>query len=156
MDLKVKNYKKVILYGISFAVLLTLIKWLEIQYVVFENSFEIYASAIALIFTALGVWLALKLAKPNVETKIVEKEVFVKQIDEFKINQAAVDQLGLSGREVEVLQCMANGLSNQEIANRLFISLNTVKTHISRIFEKMQVKRRTQAIDTAKSLFIIS
>ena len=68
MSLQVKNYKQIILYGISFAAILALIKWLEIRYVVFQNSFEIYAGAIALIFTVLGIWLALKLAKPKIET----------------------------------------------------------------------------------------
>jgi NarL family two-component system response regulator LiaR len=153
MSLQVKGYRQIILYGISFAFLLTLLKWLEIRYVVFQNSFEIYAGAIALIFTMLGVWLALKLAKP---TKIIEKEVFINRVDEFVFNQAAADNLGLSNREIEVLQLMANGLSNQEIADELFISLNTIKTHISRIFEKMNVKRRTQAIELAKNRSIIS
>ncbi|WP_316766276.1 response regulator transcription factor [Pedobacter frigiditerrae] len=156
MSLQVKNYKQIILYGISFAFLLALLKWLEIRYVVFQNSFEIYAGAIALIFTVLGIWLALKLAKPTIQTKIIEKEVFINRVDEFIFNQAAADNLGLSAREIEVLQLMANGLSNQEIADKLFISLNTIKTHISRIFEKMDVKRRTQAIELAKNLSIIS
>ncbi|WP_316784041.1 response regulator transcription factor [Pedobacter frigiditerrae] len=156
MSLQVKNYKQTILYGISFAFLLALIKWLEIRYVIFQHSFEIYAGAIALIFTILGIWLALKLAKPRIETRIIEKEVFINRVDEFKFNRAAADNLGLSDREIEVLQLMANGLSNQEIADKLFISLNTIKTHISRIFEKMDVKRRTQAIELAKNLSIIS
>ncbi|RZJ48668.1 MAG: response regulator transcription factor, partial [Flavobacterium sp.] len=100
--------------------------------------------------------LALKLAKPKIETRIIEKEVFINRVDEFKFNRAAADNLGLSDREIEVLELMANGLSNQEIADKLFISLNTIKTHISRIFEKMDVKRRTQAIELAKNLSIIS
>ncbi|RZJ15938.1 MAG: response regulator transcription factor [Acinetobacter sp.] len=156
MSLQIKNYKQIILYGISFAFLLALLKWLEIRYVVFQHSFEIYAGAIALIFTILGIWLALKLAKPKIETRIIEKEVFINRVDEFKFNKAAADNLGLSDREIEVLQLMANGLSNQEIADKLFISLNTIKTHVSRIFEKMNVKRRTQAIELAKNLSIIS
>ncbi|MFA6276576.1 MAG: LuxR C-terminal-related transcriptional regulator [Pedobacter sp.] len=156
MSSKIKNYKQIILYGISFAALLALLKWLEIRFVVFQNSFEIYAGAIAFIFTILGIWLALKLAKPTVRTKIIEKEIFINKVDEFIFNRAAANRLGLSSRELEVLQLMANGLSNQEIADQLFISLNTVKTHISRIFEKMDVKRRTKAIESAKSLSIIS
>ncbi len=114
-----------------------------------------YAGAIAIIFTSLGIWIALKLSKPKIETKIVEKHIF-KIKDEFVFNAAAFDELGLSKREVEVLQLMANGLSNQEIADKLFVSLNTIKTHISRLFEKMEVKRRTQAIEIAKKLSLIA
>lgn len=154
MSLNFKKYKQVLLYALVFAMLVITLKWLEIRYVLVQNSFEIYAGAIALIFTVLGIWLALKLAKPKVETKIIEKQVFI-NTDQFNFNEQAFLSLGLSKRELAVLQLMADGYSNQEIADQLFVSLNTIKTHISRLFEKMEVKRRTQAVELAKKLSLI-
>lgn len=153
--LQIKKYKQVISYGIGLAALLIIVKWLEVRFIVLHYAFEIYAGAIALIFTALGVWLAQKLAKPKIETKIIEKEIPVNAPSAFIFNELAFAQLGLSKRELSVLQLMADGLSNQEIADELFVSLNTIKTHISRLFEKMEVKRRTQAVELAKKLSII-
>jgi ATP/maltotriose-dependent transcriptional regulator MalT len=71
------------------------------------------------------------------------------------LNQKELQNLGLSKREMEVLQLMAEGLSNHEIASRLFVSLNTIKTHSSKVFEKLEVNRRTQAVDKAKKLSLI-
>lgn len=145
----------------ALAVLLLLLRWMELRLLVFNHALEIYVAAIAVLFTALGIWLALKLAKPKVQvhTVVVEKEVevevFIHPDKPFVYNQTEVTKLGISGRELEVLQLMAEGLSNQEIAGRLFVSLNTVKTHSSNLFEKMDVKRRTQAIEKAKRLSII-
>jgi DNA-binding CsgD family transcriptional regulator len=149
------KHKHVILYGICLALLLFLLKWLELRFVILNHAFEIYIGAIALIFTGLGIWLALKLTKPKVKTVVVEKEVYIPQDDAFVLNERELEQMGISSRELEVLQLMAEGLSNQEIAGRLFVSLNTVKTHSSRLFEKMDVKRRTQAVEKAKRLRII-
>ncbi|MCU0327241.1 MAG: LuxR C-terminal-related transcriptional regulator [Spirosomaceae bacterium] len=150
-DFLTKN-KDTILYGISLAVLLFLLKWLEIRFVVINHAFEIYAGIIAVLFTALGIWLSMKLTKPKVQIQVIEKEVG----EEFILNEDELNRLGLSKRELEVLQLMADGLSNQEIANKLFVSLNTIKTHSSKVFEKLDVKRRTQAIEKAKRLSLIS
>lgn len=150
-DFLTKN-KDTILYGISLAVLLFLLKWLEIRFVVINHAFEIYAGIIAVLFTALGIWLSMKLTKPKVQIQVVEKEVE----EEFVLNEDELNRLGLSKRELEVLQLMADGLSNQEIADKLFVSLNTIKTHSSKVFEKLDVKRRTQAIEKAKRLSLIS
>ena len=147
--------KSILLYGGALATALFLLRWLELRFLVFAHAFEIYIGAIALIFTALGIWLALKLSGKKVETIVVEKEVYVDRDDVFTIDEAALSALGLSRRELEVLQSMSEGLSNQEIAEKLFVSLNTVKTHSSRIFEKLEVKRRTQAVEKAKRLCII-
>lgn len=149
------KHKHIILYGVCLALLLFLLKWLELRLIIINHAFEVYIGAIAAIFTALGIWLALKLTKPKVRTVIVEKEVYVQNGGEFTLNEQELQQLGLSNRELEVLQLMAAGLSNQEIAGRLFVSLNTIKTHSSRLFEKMDVKRRTQAVEKAKRLRII-
>lgn len=149
------RHRHILLYGASLAVLLFLLRWLELRFIIIDHAFQIYIGAIAAIFTALGIWLALKLTKPKVRTVIIEKEVHVTPPQVFARNLAEVDKLGLSVRELEVLQLMAEGLSNQEIAGRLFVSLNTVKTHSSNLFIKMDVKRRTQAIEKAKRLSII-
>ncbi|SKB85834.1 response regulator transcription factor [Dyadobacter psychrophilus] len=148
------KHRPTILYGISLALLLFLLKWLELRFIVINHIFEIYAGAIALLFTGLGIWLALKLTKPKVETVIVEKEVFI-DTKEFRFNAQEQARLGLSKRELEVLGLISEGLSNQEIAAQLFVSLNTVKTHSSRLFEKMEVKSRTQAVEKAKRLSLI-
>lgn len=144
-----------ILYGCSLAILLFLLKWLELRFMILNHAMEVYIGAIAVIFTALGIWIALKLTKPKVKTVVVEKEIYIHQGNGFAVNERALTQLGLSTRELEVLQLMAEGLSNQEIAACLFVSLNTIKTHSSKLFEKMDVRRRTQAVDKAKKLQII-
>jgi two-component system, NarL family, response regulator LiaR len=149
------KHKSTLLYGVSLAGLLFLLKWLEWRLLIIHHAFEIYAGIIACLFTALGIWLALKLSKPQTRTIVVEKPVYIQPTADFEINQGEVEKLGLSKRELEVLQLMSEGLSNQEIALRLFVSLNTVKTHSSNLFDKMEVKRRTQAIEKAKRLLII-
>ncbi|HTD40165.1 MAG TPA: response regulator transcription factor [Mucilaginibacter sp.] len=147
--------KQIIIYGIALAVLLFLLKWLETRYILLDQQLDIYLGIIAVLFTALGIWLALKIRKPKVETVIIEKKVVLATGPDFILNEDEVRRLNLSKRELEVLQLMADGLSNQEIAERLFVSLNTIKTHSAQIFEKMEVKRRTQAVDMAKRLSII-
>jgi NarL family two-component system response regulator LiaR len=147
--------KATILYSISLAFLLFLLKWLELRFIIFDHSFEIYIGFIALIFTALGIWLALKLSKPKIETVVVEKEVFVARNENFVLDISLVSQLELSKRELEILSLLAQGHSNQEIATKLFVSLSTVKTHIQNLFEKLDVKRRIQAVEKAKRLNLI-
>ena len=149
------KHRSVLLYGISLAILLFLLRWLELQFVIFDHALEIYVGAIAVIFTALGMWLALKLTKPKIEWVVVEKEIFIEKPKEFVFNEAEMNRLGISKRELEVLQLMAEGLSNAEIAGRLFVSLNTIKTHASNLFFKLDASRRTQAIEKAKSLALI-
>lgn len=149
------KHKRTILYGLSLALLLFVLRWLELRFLIFSFKLELYIGAIALLFMGLGIWIALKLSKPKKETIIVEKEVYVVPEKEFVLNEAELERLNVSKRELEVLQLMAEGLSNAEIAERLFVSLNTVKTHSSKVFEKLEVKRRTQAVETAKRLNII-
>lgn len=155
-DFLIRN-KHVIIYGISLAILLFLMRWLELRLMILNHAFEIYAGVIALIFTALGIWLALKLISPKVEIveQIVEKVYSSENANEFRLNEEVLNESGLSKRELEVLQLMATGLSNQEIAAHLFVSLNTIKTHTSKVFEKLDVSRRTQAVEKAKRLNLI-
>ncbi len=154
-DFIVKN-KLVLIYGIAMAALIFLLKWLELRFIIINHSFEVYIGLIALLFTALGIWLAIKLTKPKVRTVIIEKPVYISPSETFELNEQLIRKLNLSNRELEVLNLMANGLSNQEIAAQLYLSLNTVKTHSSNLFEKMEVKSRTQAIEKARRLSIIA
>lgn len=147
--------KSLIIYSISLAFLLFLLKWLELRFTIFSHSTEIYIGFIALIFTGLGIWLALKLSKPKIETVVVEKEVYVSKNENFVPNTELISQLELSKRELEVLALLAEGLSNEEIAAKLFVSLSTVKTHNQNLFEKLEVKRRIQAVEKAKRLHLI-
>ncbi len=138
-----------------------LLKWLELRFMIFNHSFEIYIGFIALIFTGLGIWLALKLSKPKIETLVVEKEVYVTTQENpdrpavFIRNASLISELQLSKRELEVLSLMAQGHSNEEIAAKIFVSLSTVKTHNQNLFVKLDVKRRTQAVEKARRLNII-
>lgn len=150
-----QKHRQVILYGISLALLLFVLKWLELRFLIIGHIIEIYVGAIALLFTGLGIWLAMKLTTPKVETRIVEREVYVTAGEEFSVNEPERLRLGLSLRELEVLQLISGGLSNQDIASRLFVSLNTIKTHSSRIFEKLDVRNRTQAVERARRLRLI-
>ena len=157
--------KATIVYSISLAFLLFFLKWLELRFIIFDHSFEIYIGFIAVIFTALGIWLALKLSKPKpdnyrVETVVIEKKVYVNRNDadryqDFILDTSLVSQLELSKRELEILSLLAQGHSNQEIAAKLFVSLSTVKTHNQNLFEKLEVERRTQAVEKAKRLNLI-
>lgn len=149
------QHKAVLLYGTSLALLLFLLRWLELRYIVFDYALEVYIGFIAFIFTSLGIWLALKLTNPQVKKIFIDRKILVHNAEPFSINEHEVNRLGLSKREVEVLQLMAEGYSNGEIAGNMFISLNTVKTHASKLFEKLDVKRRTQAIEKAKRLQLI-
>lgn len=149
------SFRQILIYGLSLAILLFLLKWLELRFIVYDYSMEIFVSAIALFFTGLGIWLALKLSRPKIQTVVVEREVIINGDAEFKFNEEMFKELGLTQRELEVLQQMSNGLSNQEIADALFLSVPTIKTHASNLFEKLDVKRRTQAIEKGKSLKII-
>jgi two-component system, NarL family, response regulator LiaR len=147
--------KNIISYSISLGLLLFLLKWLELKFLIFGHALEIYIGLIALVFTVLGIWLAMKLTRRKKETIIVEKPVYISHPNGFTLNEKALMETGLSKRELEVLQQMAEGLSNEEIAGRLFVSLSTVKTHTSKLFEKLEVKRRTQAVEKAKRLGLI-
>jgi two-component system, NarL family, response regulator LiaR len=153
-SLLLKN-KGTIIYGLSLAILLLLLKWLELRFIIFHHSFEVYIGFIAVIFTALGIWLALKLSKPKVQTIVIEKEVYVGRNEDFVPDTSLVSQLELSKRELEILSLLAEGYSNQEIAEKLFVSLSTVKTHNQNLFGKLDVKRRTQAVEKGKRLNLI-
>ena len=140
-----------LLYGILGGVLIAALKLVEYRFLVLEHSLEIYGGIVALIFSALGIWLGLKLTR----TRIVVKEVPVPVTGPFERNEARLEELGITPRELEILEAMAAGLSNREIAGRLFVSENTVKTHTARLFDKLSARRRTQAVQLAKQAGLI-
>jgi DNA-binding CsgD family transcriptional regulator len=152
---RLKKHKELIGYAFSMAALLLIFNLLEYNFTIIQHKTNLYIGIIALFFTFLGIWISQKLHKPEVKTVVVEKEVIVQKNVNFCINQDEVSNRKISKRELEVLQLMAEGLSNQEIASRLFVSLNTIKSHSSNVFEKLEVKRRTQAIEIAKKLELI-
>lgn len=147
----IRKYKENIGYGISLALLFFLLRLLEIRFLIFTHQFEIYVALIALLFTALGIWIAGKITKPK--TIVVEKTIL--HPIPFEINEHEIQVRKISKRELEVLSLIAAGKSNQEIAEQLYVSLSTIKTHTANLFEKLDAKRRTQAIETAKNLHIL-
>lgn len=150
-----KDFRHIILYGLTLAILVFALKWLQWKFLIVDNSIDIYIGLVAIFFTALGVWVATQLTKPKVQTVVVEKEIFVPQPEDFTINEAELQKLNLSNREYEVLQLLAKGYSNADIATNLFLSLSTIKTHVSNLYFKMDVKSRTQALEKAKRLKIL-
>ena len=150
-----KEFRHTILYGLILAILVFVLKWLQWKFLIVGNAIDIYIGLVAVFFTVLGIWVARQLMKSRVETLIVEKEVLVPQPEKFILNEAELKKLKLSDREYEILQLLAKGYSNAEIAQRIFLSLSTIKTHISNLYFKMDVKSRTQAITKARLLKII-
>jgi DNA-binding CsgD family transcriptional regulator len=141
-----------LIYGLTGGLLIVLLKLIEFRFLIVEHSLEIYGGLIALLFAALGIWLGLKLTRKEV----VVKEVPVPAVSEpFAVNEAQQKQLGITKRELEILELIAQGMSNREIADRLFVSENTVKTHSSRLFDKLSAKRRTQAVQIGKEIGLI-
>jgi two-component system, NarL family, response regulator LiaR len=146
--------RHVLLYGLIGGILIAALKWAEYRYLVIEHSFEIYGGLIAATFAVLGIWFGLKLTgRPE---RVVIKEVPVPAGEPFVADNAKREALGITPRELEILELIAHGLSNREIAEKLFVSENTVKTHSSRVFDKLGAKRRTQAVQMAKELRLIS
>ena len=138
--------KTILVYGILGGVLIAVLKIVEYRFLVLEHSLEIYGGIVALLFSGLGIWLGLKLTRTR-ETVVV-KEVPVP--GPFTRNEARLEQLGITPRELQILEALAAGLSNREIAERLFVSENTVKTHAARLFDKLSARRRTQVVQRAK------
>jgi DNA-binding CsgD family transcriptional regulator len=145
--------KHVLLYGLLGGVLIAGLRLIEYRWLVVEHSIEIYGGIVAAVFAALGVWLGLRFTR-HTETVVV-KEVVVPAPVPFVRDQARLESLGITPRELEILELMAQGLSNREIAARAHVSENTVKTHSSRVFDKLGARRRTQAVRLGKQLRII-
>jgi NarL family two-component system response regulator LiaR len=145
--------KHVLGYGLLAGVLIAGLKLIEYRWLVLEHSIEIYGGLIAAVFATLGIWLGLRLTR-RVETVVV-REVMVPAPLEFVRDETKVESLGITPRELEILELIAAGLSNREIAERVYVSENTVKTHSSRVFDKLGARRRTQAVQLGKELRLI-
>jgi len=162
------SVKKIVLgYGILGGLLIAVLKMTEYRFLVLESSLEIYGGIVALLFAGLGIWLGLKLTRTR-ETVVVREvpvrvevevpvrvEVPVQVTGPFTRNEARLQELGITPRELEILEAMAAGLSNREIGERLFVSENTVKTHAARLFDKLSARRRTQAVQLGKEAGLI-
>lgn len=145
--------KHVLLYGLLGGLLIAGLKFIEYRWLVVEYSVEIYGGLVAAVFAGLGIWLGLRLTR---HTKtVVVREVEVPAPVNFVRDQTKLESLGITPRELEILELIALGLSNKEIAERVFVSENTVKTHSSRVFSKLGARRRTQAVQLGKELRLI-
>jgi DNA-binding CsgD family transcriptional regulator len=142
-----------LIYGLCGGILIVVLRLIEFHFLIVQHSFEIYAGLIAALFAGLGIWFGLKLTKKK--EVVVVKEVLVPATQPFTLNEERLKDLGITRRELEILELIAQGLSNREIADKLFVSENTVKTHSSRLFDKLSARRRTQAVQIGKEMGLI-
>ena len=135
-------WRTVLLYGLGLAAAAVALEQLKFRYAASEISTEIYVGLLALGFTALGLWVGHRLTakKPSAP---------------FERNAAAVASLGLTPRECQVLDLLASGRTNEELARTLGVSPNTIKTHLASLFAKLEVDRRVKAIEKARFLSLI-
>lgn len=138
----------------ALALCLILLKFANYNLVLLQNATEWYAGLTGLLFLGVGIWMTKKLQRPKTETVIIEKTIF--SAEPFQADEKAIATIGLKPREREVLELMAQGFSNAEIADKLFLSVNTVKTYASGLFQKLDVNSRTKALDKARKLGIVA
>jgi NarL family two-component system response regulator LiaR len=147
------------LYGVVGGVLIAVLKVTEYRFLVVEHSVEIYGGLVAALFSGLGIWLGLRLTRgkgqPDSQVSEEGRGAPAPAEADFAADASRLAEFGLTPRELEILGLIAAGLSNREIAERLFVSENTVKTHSSRLFDKLGAKRRTQAVLLAKQARLI-
>ena len=154
---KLRLWRHIILFGLMGGIVITLMKWTEYRYLVVEHSIEIYGGLTAATFAAFGIWLGLRLTRKRIVLKEVRVTVPVPVPagQPFAVNSKKFEELEITPRELEILGLIAKGMSNREIAEKLFVSENTVKTHSSRVFDKLGAKRRTQAVQLGKEFGLI-
>ena len=157
--------RHILIYGVVGGVLVAVLQWTQYRFLVIEHSTEAYAALIAAIFAALGIWLGIRLKASR--QRIIIQEVPVPAAapapasvapatsQAFVPNEQKREVLGITRRELEILELVAMGMSNREIAGKLFVSENTVKTHCSRAFDKLGAKRRTQAVQLGKEFGLL-
>jgi len=145
--------RHVLIYGLIGGILIAVLKWTEYRFLVIEHSIEIYGGLTAATFAVLGIWLGVKLT--GTKERVVVKEVLVPAGEPFVPDERKREDLGITRREFEILELIAQGMSNREIAGKLCVSENTVKTHSSRVFDKLGAKRRTQAVQLGKEFGLL-
>lgn len=145
--------KHILTFGLIGGAIIALLRLVEYQYLVLEHSVEIYGALVAAVFAGFGIWLGLRLTRGK--ERVVVREVAVPAPSIFERDARQVASLGITPRELEILELIASGLSNREIAERIFVSENTVKTHSSRLFDKLGARRRTQAVQLGKEARLI-
>jgi NarL family two-component system response regulator LiaR len=147
--------RHVLIYGVIGGVLIAALQWMQYRFLVVEHSLEIYGGLVAVTFAGLGIWLGLKLTAKR-ETVVVKEVLVAAPVGEgFVADEKKREDLGITRREFEILELIAQGMSNREIAEKLFVSENTVKTHSSRVLGKLGAKRRTQAVQVGKELGLL-
>jgi two-component system, NarL family, response regulator LiaR len=145
----------ILIYGLCGGILIVVLRMIEFRFMIVEHSFEIYGGLIAAFFAGVGIWLGLKLTKKKEVLIVREVPVPVPAAAPFSLNEQRLRDLGITKRELEILELIARGMSNREIAEKLFVSENTVKTHSSRLFDKLSARRRTQAVQIAKEMGLL-
>jgi len=143
--------RHVLIYGLVGGILIAVLQWTQYRFLVIEHSIEIYGGLIAAIFAVLGIWLGLRLTRR--QPSVVVKEVPL--VQPFTRDDSKREDLGITPRELEILELIAKGMSNREIADKLYVSENTVKTHSSRVFDKLGARRRTQAVQLGKEFGLL-
>ncbi|RYF74645.1 MAG: LuxR family transcriptional regulator [Cytophagaceae bacterium] len=156
MTAKPTKLRFLLLYGLAIGVLLSLMAWSKYRFMVIDHAMEVYVLLVAAVFVGVGIWVGLRWsAPPKLASANVPEQPQKATIISLESDPYLVDKLGISNRELDVLIQLAKGLSNEEIANQLFVSTNTVKTHLGNLYTKLDVKRRTQAIDKARALGLL-
>src|SRR5262245_29884624 len=143
--------RHILIYGAVGAAVIIVLKLLEYRLLIVERSTDVYGALVGAIFAIFGMWLGLKLTKPK--DKVIVREISA--AGPFVLNESKLTELCITRRELEILELSASGLSNREIAEKLFVSENTVKTHSSRLFDKLGAKRRTQAVQIGKEMRLL-
>jgi NarL family two-component system response regulator LiaR len=142
--------REILIYGLCGGALIAALQLLELRFLLIDRSFQIYGAIVAVVFAGVGIWLGRKLTRtPTVIYQEVPAD------GPFEVDRKRLAELGITPRELEILGLIAEGLSNREIADRLFVSENTVKTHSGRLFDKLGAKRRTQAVQLGKAARLI-
>lgn len=147
-----RDWGPILLYGILGGLLIALLRVIQYRWLLVEHSVEIYGAIIAALFASVGIWLGLRITRPKPD--VIVREVPVPALP-FVRDDKKIESLGLTPRELEILELIAAGLSTREIAERVSVSENTIKTHSSRVFDKLGARRRTQAVQLGKELRII-